>query len=75
MSLPISTCLIRSALTDDKALLELSKRLKYNKKFGSMLVYGCEEHKPPCTIIDEREADILNKRLETLDKESCKNPS
>jgi hypothetical protein len=70
MSLPISTCMIRKALTDDEALAELARRLKYNKKFGGMTIFGCVVHKPYCTMIDEREAEILNKRLERLYKES-----
>lgn len=73
MSIPISVCLIRQALNDDKALSELSRRLKYNKMSGSMSIFGCS-HTPSHTMIDEREANILNKRLERLDKEGEKNP-
>jgi hypothetical protein len=69
MSLPISVCMIRKALTDDKTLQELQRRLKYNKKFGSMTIFPCEKHHTPeCKMVSPEESEVLNKRLRDLDE-------
>lgn len=68
MSVPISTCMIRKALTDDRVLQELQRRLKYNKKFGSMLIFDCKEHIPKCEMLTIKESEILNERLKKLDQ-------
>ena len=63
MSIPISICMIRKALTDDKILKELKDRLTYNITFGSMLIWDCrckERHKP----LNADEMKILEKKLE-----------
>ncbi len=67
MSIPISTCLIRKALTDDKALVELQRRLKYNAKAGAMTIFKCTTHKPRCELVNEQEAEVLNRRLMAID--------
>jgi len=73
MSIPISICMIRKALTDDKVLQELQRRLKYNKKFGSMLIFPCEgHHNPPCQVLSKEEMEILNKRLMVIDPDRVK---
>lgn len=75
MSIPISICLIRRAITDDETLQTLQERLQYNKKFGAMTIYGCNRHQPPCELLSEEEFEVLNKRLETLDKKRKKEKS
>jgi hypothetical protein len=69
MGMPVPVCLFRKALTDDKALAELQRRLKFNKKFGAMSIWPCTGHKPPCKmVLEEKEVNLLNKRLKDLDE-------
>ncbi len=65
--MPISICMIKKAVTDDDTLAELSRRLKYNKRFGVMTIWPCERHKPKCEITG-KEQEILNERLKKLDE-------
>lgn len=65
MSYPISVCMVCRALTEDVVLKDLETRLKYNIKFGSVLIYNCEcgpKHEP----LTDAEFETLKVRLEAL---------
>lgn len=63
MSIPLTTCLIRKALTDPLALKELVRRMEYNAKFGAFSIWPCRcegKHLP----LSESEHDALIKMME-----------
>lgn len=54
MSIPITACLMKRALTEPDALAELVKRMEINKKHGSFSIYACTKHEPSCTLSEEQ---------------------
>lgn len=62
MSIPISHCLMKRALTEPPAFEALYSRLEHNKKGGSFSVWPCDKHDPPC-VLSEAEIRALDDAL------------
>lgn len=59
MSIPITACLMKRALTEPDALAELVKRMELNKKHGAFTLCACTKHDPPCELT-EAQVSILD---------------
>jgi hypothetical protein len=62
MSIPIPSCLISKAVTDEKAYKVLLERMTYNLECGHWTCLGCS-HNPPCPEPTEEQIVALEARL------------
>ncbi len=68
MSMPITVCLIRKAVTDAQALRDLCESIEYAIRHDGLVIYGCR-HDPPCEQLTDEEAEMLKPKIDRMVEE------